>query len=356
MFIEPVIERLPAHGFEVFCYYNHGSADEVTDRLRSKAAGWRDIHSIDDDAVAAHIRQDRIDLLVDLAGHTAGHRLRVFARRPAPVQLTMIGHVNTTGVDAIDYRITDAIAEPAEPAEPVGDGRDHDRWYTEKLIRLPHTCWCMRPFDPPGPVPDSRAPAGLPFTFGSFNNFAKVSERALDLWIALLRSLPATRLVMVTVPEGSTQARLRERFERGGVDPSRLDLHGLLPGQHYRSLHGAVDLALDPFPCNGATTTLDTLWLGVPVVALEGDSFRSRNGASILRNAGLDALVARSEDDYLAIARRLASDPAQLAPIRARLGERLRDTPLMDEAAFAGDLADALRAAWAGRPATASPR
>ncbi|MBC7780456.1 MAG: tetratricopeptide repeat protein [Proteobacteria bacterium] len=348
LFAEPIFEHLPHYGFEVHCYFNSQRADEVTARLRGKVAGWRDIAAHDDAAVADLIVRDRIDVLVDLAGHTAGHRLRVFARRPAPVQVTMIGHVNTTGVDAIDYRITDAFAEPSD------DARDHDRWYTEKLIRLPHSCWCMR-------APERTAPpsalmaraAGAPFTFGSFNNYAKLSPRTLDLWTDLLGSRPDTRLIVVTVPEGQTQTRLRERFARSGVDPARLEIHGLITAERYRALHDLVDLALDPLPCNGATTTIETLWLGVPVLTVEGDSFRSRNGYSILVNAGVGELVARTDAQYLDMARGFADDPGALARVRVKLGEALRTTPLMDEAAFAADLATALRTAWRERETTA---
>ncbi|MCE2946393.1 MAG: tetratricopeptide repeat protein [bacterium] len=343
LFFEPLLDRLPAHGFEVYCYSNVDRPDEVTARLRGKAAGWRDIAAVDDDAAAALVRRDRIDLLVDLSGHTARHRLRLFARRPAPVQLTMIGHVNTTGVEAIDYRITDAVTEP--------EGAGHDRWYTERLLRLPHTCWCMRA--PAGEPAWDRAPGATSFTFASFNNFAKLSGAALDLWAALLRAVPDSRLVIVTVPEGRTQARLRDRFAAAGVDPSRLELHGLLPAAEYRALHRRVHLALDPFPCNGATTTLETLWLGVPVLALAGDSFRSRNGMGILVNAGLDPLVARSPGHYLEIGCRLAADPEELDALRALTGPHLRDTPLMDEARFAADLAGLLHQA---RFPTSSPR
>ena len=337
LFFEPLLDYLPGHGFEVYCYANVDRPDAVTERLRAKAAGWRDIAAVDDAAAAALVRRDRIDLLVDLSGHTARHRLRLFAHRPAPVQLTMIGHVNTTGVEAIDYRITDAITEP--------EGGGHDRWYTEKLLRLPRTSWCMRPpsTEPAGDQPAEACPPERPFTFASFNNFAKLSGAVLDLWVELLASLPESRLVMVTVPEGRTQARLRERFAAAGVDPARLELHGLLPPQDYRALHARVDLALDPFPCNGATTTLETLWLGVPVLALAGDSFRSRNGMGILMNAGLDPLVARSPAHYLEIARRLAADPGELEALRALTGTHLIDTPLMDGAAFAADLSILLR-------------
>ena len=337
LFFEPLLDHLPGHGFEVYCYANVDRPDAVTARLRAKAAGWRDIAAVDDAAAAALVRRDRIDLLVDLSGHTARHRLRLFAHRPAPVQLTMIGHVNTTGVEAIDYRVTDALTEP--------EGGGHDRWYTEKLLRLPHTSWCMRPpsTEPAGDRLAQARPLERPFTFASFNNFAKLSGAALDLWAELLASLPESRLVMVTVPEGRTQSRLRERFAAAGVDPARLELHGLLPPPDYRALHARVDLALDPFPCNGATTTLETLWLGVPVLALAGDSFRSRNGMGILVNAGLDPLVARSPTHYLEIARRLAADPGELEALRSLTGRHLLHTPLMDEAAFVADLSVLLR-------------
>ena len=343
-FAEPLIDHLPAEGFEVYCYSNHDRPDAVTARLRAKVAGWHGILALDDAAVAARVERDRIDVLVDLAGHTAGHRLRVFALRPAPVQVTMIGHVNTTGVAAIDYRVTDALTEPPEHGD--------DRWYTETLLRLPRTCWCMRPADGWAPLPRAAKAAGEPFTFASFNNFAKLGEGVLDLWATILRELPGTRLVIIAVPEGRTRARLLERFAQAGVDPSRLELHGYLPADRYQAMHSCVDLALDPFPWNGATTTLETLWLGVPVLALEGDSFRSRNSSGILANAGLDPLIAQSTGHYLEIARRLVDDPEELAALRVMTGEHLRDTSLMDGSALARDLAALLREAVA-RPGSA---
>jgi len=343
-YVEPLFEHLPAHGFEVTAYSNHARPDAVTARLRARASRWRDVVALGDDALQETIARDRIDILVDLAGHTDGHRLAVFARRAARLQVTMIGHINTTGVPAMDARVTDRWVEP--------EGGDHDRWYAERLLRLPSpfSAWCFRP--PPEtlqePVSATPALGGEPFTLASFNNWAKVGERVLDLWIRLLQALPQSRLLLAAVPEGSARARLQARVAGAGIAPERLEIHGPLPPAAFRALHARADLALDPFPCNGGTTTVDTLWTGVPVLALEGEGYRSRAAAGILQAAGLDGLIAADEDGYLERAVALAADPAALDRLRRSLRDRLAASPLRDEAGHAAALAGLLREALAG--------
>jgi predicted O-linked N-acetylglucosamine transferase (SPINDLY family) len=244
----------------------------------------------------------------------------------------------------MDARVTDRWVEP--------EGGDHDRWYTERLLRLPtpFSAWCFRP--PPEtlaePVSATPALAGAPFTLASFNNWAKVGERVLDLWIRLLQALPQSRLLLAAVPEGATRERVRARVARAGIAPERLEIHGPLPPAAFRALHARADLALDPFPCNGGTTTVDTLWTGVPVLALEGEGYRSRAAAGILQAAGLDGLIAADEDGYLERAVALAADPAALDRLRRSLRDRLAASPLRDEAGHAAALAGLLREALAG--------
>jgi protein O-GlcNAc transferase len=261
----------------------------------------------------------------------------VFARKPAPVQMTYLGYPATTGLAQMDYRITDGRADP----HGVSEGR-----YVERLLRMPHSLWCFAP--PPQmpevePLPASRAGH---ITFGSLNSMFKLTPRLLALWSRLLCGLPASRLVLATVPEGAPRARIAREFEAHGVDRARLEFHGVLPWREFWALHGRVDIALDAFPCNGGATTCETLWLGVPLVTRAGDVFLSRAGLSILSTVGLPELVAGSEDEYLRIAHELALDRTRLAELRRGLRERMRASPLLDAAVFTRDLEDCFRAAW----------
>jgi len=327
-FIEPVLAAHDRTRVEIFCYSNVRSPDRVTARLRALAEHWHDLAPLDDDAAAALIRADNLDLLIDLAGHTARHRLLVFARRPAPVQATWIGYPNTTGLDAIDYRLTDAISDP--PGET-------DAFHSEKLVRLPTSFSCYGPdADAPAvnPLP-ATAPGAV--TFGCFNNFAKISPPVVALWSRLLRELPSSRLVLKSRGLGDTAvaARIRAAFAAAGVDPARLTLNGdeLSVAAHLALYHG-IDLALDPFPYNGTTTTCEALWMGVPVLTLAGRTHVARVGASLLTHACLADWIATSPDDYVARAIAAAHDLARLAELRRALRERLRASPLCDAARF----------------------
>jgi predicted O-linked N-acetylglucosamine transferase (SPINDLY family) len=290
-----------------------------------------------DDQVARLIREDGIDMLVDLAGHTLGSRLLVFARKPAPVQLTFMGYVNTTGVAAIDYRITDAVADPPG----VNDAR-----YTERLLRLPTSLFGYRPPDDApavGPLP--AVANGFP-TFGSFNNFSKITSAVVDTWVQLLLKSPQSRLIMFGVPAGETQRRVRESFAAHGVDPARLELHARTGFADYLQIHNRVDIALDPFPFNGGATTCHALWMGVPTVALAGEVFAARTGMSLLNAVGLPELVASDVNDYIEIAANLAVDLPRLGAMRAGLRERMRSSSVGDLPRFVANLEGLYRGAW----------
>jgi predicted O-linked N-acetylglucosamine transferase (SPINDLY family) len=336
-FVLPLLEHHDPASVETYCYSNTPVTDEITRRCETLAAHWRDIAAVPDAAAHDLIRNDGIDILIDLSGHTSGNRLKLFARKPAPLQVTYLGYPATTGLRQMDYRITDARADPPGASEAR---------YCEKLLRLPHSLWCFAPpqqMPAVGPVPALRAGH---VTFGSLNSVSKLTPRLIALWSRLLLALPESRLLLATVPEGAPRARIAREFASSGADPSRLEFHGFLPWDQFWALHARIDVALDSFPCNGGATTCETLWLGVPLVSLAGDAFLARAGLSILTTIGLPELVARDEDEYLRIARELAGDRARLVRLRAGMRERMHASPLLDAAAFTRDLENLYRAAW----------
>ncbi len=337
MFIEPVLRHHDRAQVEVHAYAEVAQPDAVTQRLQGLCDVWRSTVGLTDEQVAALIRADGIDVLIDLAGHTANGRLLALARKPAPVQVEYLGYPATTGIEAMDWRLTDAVAEP------VGQ---RETFYTERLYRLPHSLWCYQPFADMGEVSPSPAQARGYVTFGSFNNYAKVGPRVVALWAAVLKAVPTARLVMITVPQGEAQAALWARFESLGVARERVLLHDRLGRSEYVALFGQVDVALDPFPCNGGTTTCDALWMGVPVVALRGETFLSRASLSVLAASGLEALAAADEAAYVELCRRLACDVEALSALRAGLRPQLAASPLLDAAGFTRDLEAAYRAMW----------
>jgi len=325
-FIEPVIRHHDRDKIKVFCYSNLIRPDHVTARIQAQADVWRDIHLKTAKQVCEQIREDEIDILVDLAGHTGRNRLLVFAHKPAPIQVTYVGYPNTTGLAAMDYRITDAYADPPGLTE---------QYHTETLVRLPHSFLVY------APPPDSPEVAALPvlrkghITFGSFNNAAKVVRNVIALWSRILHAVPGSRLMLKNFAFASADARERftELFSQNGIPAERIDLLDFLPTvSSHLELYHEIDIALDPFPYNGTTTTCEALWMGVPVVALAGRVHAGRVGVSLLSNAGLTDLIADSEASYMQIAVGLASDPERLAQLRVSLRERLRNSPLTDAA------------------------
>ena len=336
-FVEPLLRHHDRTAVEVFAYAEVAQPDAVTNRLRGLTDVWRSTVGLTDEQVAALIRADGIDVLVDLAGHTANGRLLALARKPAPVQVEYLGYPATTGIEAMDWRLTDAVAEP------VGQSEAH---YTERLYRLPHSLWCYQPFEDMDEVSALPALAQGGVTFGSFNNYAKVGPRVVALWASVLRAVPDSRLVMITVPAGESQESLWDRFESLGVSRTRVVLHDRLDRRTYVSLFSTVDVALDPFPCNGGTTTCDALWMGLPVVALKGGTFLSRASLSVLSACGCEAYAAADEAAYVEICRRLAGDLPGLAATRATLRGQLAASPLLDAPAFARDIEAAYRDMW----------
>lgn len=338
-FIGPVLAHHDRSRFEVFCYDNWAQPDDTTARLRGLVEHWRPVHALDDDALERQILDDRIDVLVDLSGHTLGHRLPVFARKPAPVQATWLGYPQTTGLDAVDYRITDHHMDPAGETEAYG---------TERLWRLPECGFC---FAPPEDAPLSRRPpsaAGGALTFGSLNQYFKVSDAAVAIWARILAAVPGSSLRVLAdhADRPPAAAAVRARFAAHGIAPERIDVRGRTDLAGFFGQLAQIDIALDPFPYNGGTTTHQCLWSGVPVVTLAGNSAMSRCGVTILAAVGLPELVATSAAEYVAVAARLAEDPARLATLRAGLRDRYRASPLYAAERFTRRLEEAYDAMW----------
>jgi predicted O-linked N-acetylglucosamine transferase (SPINDLY family) len=336
-FFEPVLASHHRQEFEVFCYYNYARSDAVTERLRSLAGHWRDVAAYNDETLARLIRSDAIDILVDLSGHTGHSRLTVFGRKPAPVQATWLGYLNTTGLQTMDYRITDAHANPRGPL---------DAFHTEKLVRLPGSQWCYRA--PAGSPDVALAPcvSSNAVTFASFTNPAKLGEPNIKLWSRLLALVPNSRLLVAGATLTSIPDEFVERFTRQGIAPDRLRVIGAKPFPDYLAMHKDVDIILDTHPYSGGTTTCHALWMGVPVVTLAGETATSRGGASLLHALGLKELIAETPKQYLDIAVALASDPKRLARTRAGMRKRMAESVLMDEARFTHNLEKAYRAMW----------
>lgn len=330
-FVRPVLLAHDPSRFRVHVYTNNPQRPDPA--LEARVAR-RALAGLDDARAAALIAADDLDLLVDLAGHTGHNRLAVFARRPARVALTWLDYLSTTGMASIDYRITDAVADPPDAAE---------RAHSERLLRLPVPAWCWAP--PAGAPPVVAPPlaaSGTP-TFGSFNHALKLTDATLSIWRTLFAALPRSRLVAVGVPPGRT----RERVLAGlAVAAERVDFLPRLDEAAYRRAYDRVDIALDPHPFSGATTTLDALWQGVPVVTLPGPWSGSRSTASLLAGLGAGAWVAGDATGYVATARSLVADVGVLASIRESLRSRVQASPMARPDVFVAHLERAYRAAW----------
>lgn len=341
-FIEPVFEMHNRAGYEFFCYANQSVNDGITARLQRQVEHWSTVIGLSDDELSAAIRRDGIDILVDLSGHTAGNRLLVFARKPAPVQVTMIGYMQTTGLVAMDYRITDAALDPAGVSE---------RFNVEQLVRLPAGA---SPFRPPAESPAVNELPALKngfVTFASFNNLAKVTPRVLECWAEILRIVPASKLLVVGRPGNSIVANL----ESLGIAPERVELIYRLPFSEYLALHHRADLLLDTFPFNGLTTTLVAAWMGVPTVTLAGSSTPGRAGAALLNAFGLSHLVAISPAEYVAKAVAAAGAPSAIAAWRNTVRQRLAPH-FNDGGLYTRQLESAFREMWRKWCAAQKPR
>lgn len=310
----------------------------MTARLRPFADEWHRVGHLGDEALADLIEAIRIDILVDLAGHTQSNRISVLARKPAPVQATWLGYLNTTGLAAVDYRITDAYMDPPGRTEA---------WHSETLVRLPHHA-CFAPDEAaplPGPVPLT---ANGHVTFGSLNQWSKVTECVRDVWARILLAVPRSRLVVVA-QGGHTYgfaSAILDEFEKRGVGRDRVDVRPLVPLPAFLALLQGIDVALDPFPYGGGTTTLHSLWMGVPVVALAGETAMARNAVGPLHAVGLAPLCASSTDDYVQTAVGLACDLPRLSVLRQALRGRMKASALVDALAFTSAMQEALRTMW----------
>lgn len=316
-FIEPILASHDKSKFDIYCYYNNTKHDKRTDRIISYSDYWRVVAGLSDAQLEEQIRRDGIDILVDLSGHTAHNRLPVFAKKPAPVQATWIGYAGTTGLSAMDYRITDAFMDPPGRTE---------RYHSEALVRLPDTGAAYRP--EPGCPPVTPLPAlnSTEFTFASLNNLTKINQTVANLWGRILNTLPNSRLMLGNVTEDGIQKRLIEMFGKSGVAANRLILLPRMPLLDYLKLHQKIDLALDPFPYNGGTTTTHSLWMGVPVITLAGENVVSRVGVTLMSSVGLSEFITYSEDEYLERSVQFAMDLPGLDRIRQSLRERMNRT------------------------------
>jgi predicted O-linked N-acetylglucosamine transferase (SPINDLY family) len=339
-FLLPFLEHHNREQIELFAYAQVPEPDEWTELARKQVGHWRSLVDMPDAEAADLIRADEIDILVDLAGHTHGNQLMVFARKPAPVQVTYLGYPGTTGLSAIDYRITDAFADP--PGMTEGH-------HSEKLIRLAGCAWCYGPDSQNVPSESPAVTRGV-VTFGCFNNLAKVNDRTLGLWARILEAVPGSRLLLKSTGFLSMDARRRVReslCSQSGIGEERLDIRG--PEDSHEShlaLYREMDIALDTFPYHGTTTTCEALWMGVPVVTLAGRTHVSRVGVSLLTNVGLPELIAESEDDYVRMAVELARDVEQLVSYRSNLRDGMLGSQLLDAPSFAREIEGAFRQMW----------
>lgn len=344
-FTTPLLSAHDHRQFEIYCYSDVAKPDATTERLRGHADHWRDVNRLNHDELAQTIRHDQIDVLVDLTMHMAQNRILTFARKPAPIQVCWLAYPGTTGLEAMDYRISDPWLDPP--------GR-HDHLYAERTMRLPDSFWCYDPLETESTVTALPAASGCGITFGCLNNFSKVSDFVLRMWAAVLKEVVGSRIVILA-SEGSHRQRLLSTFENAGVDSDRVIFVTRQPRADYLRLFREIDITLDPVPTNGHTTSLDSLWMGVPVVTLVGDTASGRAGLSQLKNLGLPELIADTPDEYVRIAAELAQDLPRLVELRSTLRDRMQASPLMDATRFAGNMESVYRQMWrqwcaGGRP------
>lgn len=345
LFTTPLFRHHDHAAFEIVCYSLGAQRDDMTERLVKFADVWRDAADFDDARLAQQIRDDRIDILVDLTMHMDGARRLVFARRPAPVQVAWLAYPGTTGSPSIGWRLTDPWIDPVDT--PQVDGQ-----YTERSLRLPDAFWCYDALSPNVEVNALPALTSGHITFGCLNNPCKLTDATLALWSGVFAALPDARLVLMA-PEGAARKRLAARFAAHGIDPARVSFTGFQARADYLRTYQQFDIALDTFPANGHTTSLDALWMGVPVPTRAGHSAVSRAGLCLLANLGLPELAAPDDAGYVEIVTSLALDLPRLAALRAGLRARMQASPLMDGARFARGMEAAFREMWRGwcRPA-----
>jgi len=338
-FLMPLFENYDRDAFEVICYSDVYKQDSMTRRLQGQVDGWRNTVGFTDEKVDQRIRSDGIDILVDLAGHTADNRLGVFARRSAPVQITWLGYPDTTGLDEMDYRISDGYADPS----------GFEEYCSEQLLRLDKCFLC---YGPPQDVPlPGCSPVGENgfLTFGSFNNLAKINNEVLRLWADVLKMVPGSRLVIKNpgLTDAATRQDYLSRIAAHGIDTARITLKGLSSDtKSHLDEYGNIDIGLDTFPYNGTTTTCEAMWMGVPVLTLAGNVHASRVGSSLLQACNMDHWIAESPQQYIDLAVKYAFNSEDLASERHTLRERMAGSILCDAKRFTGSMEEALLHAW----------
>lgn len=339
LFIEPILAGHDPAQIETYCYSGAATPDEVTRGIENRVHCFRVINWLNNDEIAKQIAADGIDILVDLAGHTANNRLTVFARKPAPIQMSYLGYGGTTGLKAVDYRLTDEIADPS--GEPCR--------HSEQLIRLKSGLLC---YAPESDLPTVQPPPALAngyVTFGSFNNPTKVNERTAEVWARLMHELPNARLILKypSLGDSGTSDRCMRLFTAHGISRDRIKiLGGKRPRADHFAAYGEIDIMLDTFPYSGSTTTCESLWMGVPVIALRGQSYVGRISAGILSTIGIRELITESTDEYIQRALQLAASTDQLAAIRSSLRKTMQASPLCDSAAYTHEIETVYRDVW----------
>jgi protein O-GlcNAc transferase len=335
-FTVPLFSAHDHQNFEIFCYADVVCPDEITARLRSYADVWRSISGLTDEQVAQLVRQDKIDILVDLTMHMARNRLLVFARKPAPVQVCWLAYQGTTGLKTIDYRLTDPHIDPPGL---------YDRYYSEESVRLADAFCCYDPLSSGPAVSALPALHESYIMFGCLNNFCKVNDAVLKLWAKVLKAVDPSRLMLLAA-EGPHRQHTLGLLEQEGVKPERVTFVARLPRPRYLELYHRIDVGLDTFPYTGQTTSLDAFWMGVPVITIVGQTAVARAGLSLLSNLGLPELIAETPEQFVNIAVELTNDLPRLGDLRATLRDRLRSSPLMDAPRFADNMEAAYRAMW----------
>jgi predicted O-linked N-acetylglucosamine transferase (SPINDLY family) len=339
-FIEPVLIAHNRERFEIFCYSNVAFPDEVTQRIQRHVDQWRSIVGKSDETAAELIHSDNIDILIDLAGYTVHNRILIFAHKPAPLQMNWIGYPATTGLTTMDYKIVDSYTDPPGMTE---------QFYTEKLIRLPESYLCYLPHkDCPDVLELPSIKAGH-ITFGSFNNLAKTSETVIEVWSKILKLVPNSHLIMKTFSLSDAMIRhyVMDKFKQKGINIDNISLLPIdLSPKSHLSKYNSVDIGLDTFPYNGTTTTCEALWMGVPVITLAGTNHASRVGVSLLSNVGLTELIARTQEEYIEIAVKLARNIERLRSLQESLRDRMAQSPLTNAGRFTAHLEKCYRDIW----------
>jgi predicted O-linked N-acetylglucosamine transferase (SPINDLY family) len=336
LFTIPLLQNHDHGQFEIVCYSSADRPDRLTQRIRGYADLFREVGALSDAALSDVIRRDRVDILVDLTMHMTDRRLLVFARRPAPVQVCWLAYPGTTGLETMDYRLSDPFLDPPDSNTDV---------YSERTLRLPDSFWCYDPLTDVPEVSSLPALATGRVTFGCLNHFRKINEGVLRLWAEVLGAVPRSRLLFMA-PRGSARDRVRSMFDQARVEAGRIEFVDRSGRLDYLGKYRDIDVCLDTFPYNGHTTSLDALWMGVPTVTLRGETVVGRAGVSQAMNLGLPELIATTPDEYVRIASSLAANLDQLGELRRTLRDRMRRSPLMDGARFARNVESLYRDIW----------